>query len=173
MVTSETHKAAVDEWMKQRIRKLVKRGRNKAWDDLETLDYIEVEFGTAKVRVFPPVPVQDAAPAIKKLQVVGLTTVPASDLPSYETYLHISYDASLTMTTGKAAAQGGHATQLFLMKADPTKIDEWLNTGANLIFSFAETLQDHPFDVEVHDAGFTEVASGSKTAIAKFVSPNI
>ncbi len=169
MVTSTDYKEQVDAWLRQRIRKLVKRGRNKAWDDLEKLAHIEVEVGTAKVRVFPPTPVQDVAAEVKKLQVVGLNTIPASQVETYDTYLSVSYDATLNMTTGKAAAQGGHAVQLFLMKADEDKITTWLNSGSKIVFNFVENLNELPYDIEVHDAGFTEVASGSKTAIAKLI----
>jgi len=164
MVTSERHQEAVDAWLEQRIRKLVKRARNNQWDALESIPHIEVEFNSAIVRVFPPMRVSEVPQEIRRLQLTGLNTEPnATSLPEPGSLL-ITLNSALTMTIGKAAAQTGHAAQLFLMKGDERKVEEWIEAGYPL--SFATGPVNPAAEIQVHDAGFTEVEPNSLTTTA-------
>jgi peptidyl-tRNA hydrolase len=68
------------------------------------------------------------------------------------------------MTTGKAAAQCGHAAHLLLrargawpgLRVRVVDADEWSRAVAEA-------------DVVVRDGGFTEVAPGTMTAVARLV----
>src|ERR1700729_4533196 len=58
-------------WEDARIRKVVRRARGAAWERARALPGITVRQGTAEVRVFPPVPVDDWPADLAKLQVAG------------------------------------------------------------------------------------------------------
>lgn len=170
MIIAEEHSFQVDAWLDQRIRKLVKRGRNKAWDDLEPLPYIEQVENNAEVKVFPPYKLSEVPAEIRKLQLTGLVTVdePVEKVLDPNT-LVISFNPHVELSTGKAAAQAGHAAQLFVMKAPIEKVDGWFNAGKPIAIVNSPDFDDTDFDIEVHDAGFTEIPAGTRTAIAKLV----
>src|SRR6202034_4452549 len=54
--------AAARAWQDARIRKVVRRARGAAWERARALPGITVVRGSAEVRVFPPVPVDDWPP---------------------------------------------------------------------------------------------------------------
>jgi peptidyl-tRNA hydrolase len=77
----------------------------------------------------------------------------------------------LGMTAGKAMAQVGHAAQLGLAALDPAARDAWRGRGFPLAVRTADrsrwaALLTAGLPV-VRDAGFTEVAPGTCTAIAE------
>ena len=83
----------------------------------------------------------------------------------------IALDASLHMSAGKAAAQAGHASMLLAAARDTAWVQRWAEAGFPLNVrelpreEFAE-LAARASAVAVCDAGFTEVAPGSTTALA-------
>jgi peptidyl-tRNA hydrolase len=162
---------AVAAWTDARIRKVVRRARGAEWHRAEALDGITVTRRTAEVRVFPPVPLDGWPRDLARLQVAGTDLTdprpparPAPGLP----VLWLNPD--LEMTAGKAMAQVGHAAQLGLSVVDPATAAEWRADGFPLAVRtaakrrWAELLRrDLPV---VRDAGFTEVAPGTCTAVA-------
>lgn len=161
----------LEKWMSGRIRKIAKRARNSAWDKvtMSSLPLTEGAYRNAKVRVFAPIRISEQPAELKKLQVTGLqatfqdTTFTGENTP----YLEISVDASLNMTTGKLIAQIGHAVQLFIMFADEKRVSRWLSRGNFIRVVKTDRLPaEETCDAVVHDAGFTEVASGSLTCVA-------
>jgi peptidyl-tRNA hydrolase len=83
----------------------------------------------------------------------------------------IALNPDVTMTTGKAAAQCGHAAQLLLLQLDPVEVVAW--NAAGLMVRLAPDLPWRDCveraDVAVRDAGFTEVPAGSMTAVSWIV----
>ena len=75
------------------------------------------------------------------------------------------------MTTGKAAAQVGHASMLLAARQDLAWVRAWAAEGFELDVrevphaQFAEHL-DTPGVVTVRDAGYTEVAPDALTVLA-------
>lgn len=158
---------AVDAWYSHRIRKVARRARNKAWDDVQALPGVTV----GHVRAFVPSAVADVPHAIAKLQIKGTEIEPGEVLPRDPHVPLIALDASLHMSAGKAASQAGHASMLLAAARDTSWVQQWAEAGFPLDVrelpreEFAE-LATRPDAVAVRDAGFTEVAPGSTTALA-------
>ena len=76
----------------------------------------------------------------------------------------------MTLTTGKAAAQVGHAAQLVLESLPPERAAAWVAAGAPVQVGVADEgewagLVD-TIPVVVTDGGFTEVPPGTVTVVA-------
>ena len=165
--------AMVTRWTAGRIRKVVRRARGAAWEAAQDLDGVTVEVGGASVRAFVPGPVDQVPAALARLQVGG-TEVPEIGDPSAAVPdgLTIAVTPEVTMTAGKAAAQCGHAAQLALATLSDEGRTTWQRAGFPLrvLFPDAATwvVMLHTFPVAVHDGGFTEVAPGTLTAVARW-----
>ncbi|MDN3356513.1 hypothetical protein [Actinomadura sp. DC4] len=157
---------AVASWEDRRIRKVVRRARGVRWPALDALPGVLVDHGGAPARAFVPGPVTEVPPEIARLQVGG-TDLPREEEPKpppEPPYALIGLNPGVTMTTGKAAAQCGHAAHLLLrtMGAWPglrVRVVEPADWGR----AVAEA------DTVVRDGGFTEVAPGTMTAVARLV----
>lgn len=159
---------ALAQWYGYRIRKVARRARNKAWDDVQALPGVTMG-GIA--RAFAPSAVSDVHPSIAKLQIGGTDLeadnpgAPLADAPV------IYVDASLGMSAGKAAAQVGHASMLLAARREWAWVRAWAEAGFPLSvrevehaeFAAAAARADA---VTVIDAGFTEVAPNSATVVA-------
>ena len=165
--------AAVLEWEARRIRKVTRRARGVRWPEAEALPGVTVEHAGAQVRAFPPGPVSDVPPQLAKLQVAGLDLAGAAEPgPAPEPpYAAIALNPDVTITTGKAAAQCGHAAQLLLRRGRRKDVAAWVEAGAPVHLA-----RDVPWStcvkkatVSVRDGGFTEVPPGTMTAIAWIV----
>ena len=158
-------------WEDARIRKVVRRARGAAWERAGALPGITVPHGSAQLRVFPPVPVDDWPADLARLQVSGTDLddplppgAPAAGTPV------LWLNPELPMTAGKAMAQAGHAAQLAWWRLSPRARLDWLDRDLDLAvrtavpWQWAELLASGlPV---VTDGGFTEVAPGSATVIA-------
>ncbi|GGV03243.1 hypothetical protein GCM10010182_21460 [Actinomadura cremea] len=164
---------AVRAWESRRIRKVTRRARGVRWPEAQELPGVTVEHAGAQVRAFPPGPVTDVPPQLAKLQVAGLDLAEAEEPgpPPEPPYAAIALNPDVTMTTGKAAAQCGHAAQLLLRQGKKKNVAAWLDAGARVRLA-----RDVPWRtcvkeaaVAVRDGGFTEVPPGTMTAIAWIV----
>ncbi len=163
---------AVREWESRRIRKVTRRARGVRWPEAQALPGVTVEHAGAEVRAFPPTAVADVPPELAKLQVAGLDLEDGDPEPSPEPpYAAIALNPGVTITTGKAAAQCGHAAQLLLRQGKRKDVAAWLEGGARVHLA-----RDVPWErcvkratVAVRDGGFTEVPPGTMTAIAWIV----
>jgi peptidyl-tRNA hydrolase len=162
---------AVRAWMDGRIRKVVRRARGAPWHRAEALPGITVTHGTAQVRVYPPVPIDDWPPDLARLQVSGTELTddePRADPPRGTPVMW--QNPELTITAGKAMAQAGHATQLAWLALSESQRDAWQTAGFPLVVRTAtpakwKELLDSGLPV-VHDGGFTEVEPGTATFVA-------
>jgi peptidyl-tRNA hydrolase len=165
---------AVTAWSDARIRKVVRRARGAEWRRAEALDGLTVTRRTAEVRVFPPVPLDGWPRDLARLQVAGTDLddpEPPPPPPADEPVIWLN--PALEMTAGKAMAQVGHAAQLGLAALDPERREAWRAAGFPLAVrvpppaTWAALLaRDLPV---VRDAGFTEVAPGTCTAVAEIL----
>lgn len=161
-------------WQDGRIRKVVRRARGAEWRRAEALPGITVRGEAAEVRVFPPVPLDAWPKDLARLQVSGTDlddplppAAPAQGEPV------LWFNPGVQMTAGKAMAQAGHAAQLGWWELPPERARKWRDDGFPLAVRTAGPEQwsrlmaaDLP---TVRDAGFTEIAPGSVTAIAQLV----
>ncbi|MET9274248.1 peptidyl-tRNA hydrolase [Kribbella sp. NPDC003557] len=125
----------------------------------------------AEVRVFPPTGVDDVPPDLFKLQVSGTDFEDTADLPPLDPGVPVLWlNPTLEMSSGKAMAQCGHAAQLAWWGLSERARKEWEATGFELAVRTAtpehwRSLLTSNLPV-VQDAGFTEIAPGSRTVIA-------
>ncbi|SHN74518.1 peptidyl-tRNA hydrolase [Cryptosporangium aurantiacum] len=164
---------AVDAWQGNRIRKVVRRARGSEWRRAAELPGVTVQSGTAEVRVYPPIPVDEWPRDLARLQVSGteLDDPAAPGVPDPGTPL-VLLSPDVEMTAGKAMAQAGHAAQLGLWSLDPAVAARWAADGFPLAVRTASGAQwaaaRRSGAPVVRDAGFTEVTPGSATAAFVF-----
>lgn len=159
----------LDRWDGQRIRKVVRRARGADWQRALGLDGLTVDHGTATVRVYPPIPVDDWPNDLARLQVGG-TELPDDGPPAAHGGMPlILLSPHHEMTAGKAMAQAAHAAQLGWRASAPRQRDGWRQDGFPLAVR-AATARQWATAVKggapvVHDAGFTEVEPDARTAL--------
>jgi peptidyl-tRNA hydrolase len=163
--------AAARAWSDARIRKVVRRARGAAWERASALPGITEAHGTAEIRVYPPVPVEEWPADLARLQVSGTDledprppAAPAAGTPV------LWLNPALPMTAGKAMAQAGHGAQLAWWALSPRSRSEWLDLDLDLAVRTAGKEQWAELLASglpvVTDGGFTEVAPGSATVVA-------
>lgn len=167
---------SLKQWFEGRIRKIVKRAKGISWDKVAALDvpHFKANFEGVEVMVFAPMRVSQQPKELKKLQVSGLDSedkFPANLGNRGHRCLNVTVDEKLGMTTGKLTAQVGHAVQLFMMYANESSVQRWLSHGSVIKVTRSTEMPDVELvDIVVHDAGLTEVPSGSLTATAKYIN---
>lgn len=163
--------AATRRWQDARIRKVVRRARGAAWKRASVLPGITVSHGSAEVRVYPPVPVDDWPADLAKLQVSGTDFEdprPAEPAPAGVPVLWLNPE--LPMSAGKTMAQVGHGAQLAWRELEPRDRSGWKERDFDLRVRTAAAGQWSELLASglpvVTDGGFTEVAPGSATVVA-------
>lgn len=159
---------AVQAWRDRRIRKICRRARGVRWERTADLPHAEARSGEAVVRVFAPHPRDEVPALLRPLQVGGLDLTDPEGLtvPGPDGVLTIRLSPGVGMTTGKAAAQVGHAAQLALERLPQAA--RWQESGLGVrVVVGAPVLPAHE-RVDVRDGGFTEVPPGTVTASAGF-----
>ncbi|MDX6262792.1 MAG: hypothetical protein QOH84_4480 [Kribbellaceae bacterium] len=158
-------------WQDARIRKVVRRARGAEWRRAEALPGITVTGGTAVVRVFPPVLLDEVPKDLAKLQVTGTDLEDPEELPALEPGVPVLWvNPGLEMSTGKTMAQVGHGAHLAWFELSAADRKAWeaddfrlaVRTAAPAVWT---ELRASGLPV-VQDAGFTEIDPGSYTVIA-------
>lgn len=162
---------AVAHWTRGgRIRKLVRRADGKRWDDVQALPGVTVadEPTDTAVRAFVPAPAHPLPKVLDKLQVGGTTfeTGGASEAPDAHVVIEVSPLAG--MTSGKKAAQCGHAAQLAYDAMDTATRDAWRAEGfrVRVTTPTRDAWAQEQAQVSVVDAGYTELDGPTETARA-------
>ena len=165
-----------ERWRSGPIRKVVRRARGAGWTrQLAVPGVLEHHAHGVDVAVHVPAPVDEVDPETSRLQVGGLTLEDDDAVPADGVGPMLWLNPHLTLTTGKAAAQVGHAAQLVLESMSPDAAAAWVSEGAPLDVGVADEgewdqlVASSP--VVVTDGGFTEVAPGTITVVAAPVSP--
>ncbi|HEX2312479.1 MAG TPA: hypothetical protein VHJ17_02020, partial [Thermomonospora sp.] len=166
--------APVRRWESGRIRKVARRARGVRWRDAQEVPGITVDHDGAQVRAFVPGPVAEVPPPLAKLQVAGLDLAREEPKPAPEgPYAALALNPDVTMTTGKSAAQSGHAAHLLLRQGPPRDVAAWLAAGARVHLAGEVPWREcvRRAGAVVRDGGFTEVPPGTMTAVAWFEGP--
>jgi len=127
------------------------------------------KVGEAKALAFTPVPYTEMDSAIRRLQVGG-TEFERRERFHDPDALTIVLNADLGMSTGKSAAQAAHALLAWWDLASPRDRDDWVEGGhrVNVVEVASSIFQRLSLsltpDAIIHDAGHTEIESGSMTA---------
>jgi peptidyl-tRNA hydrolase len=167
-------RGAIGAWDGTRIRKVVRRGRGAEWRRAAALPGITVTERSAEVRVYPPLPVDAWPVELSRLQVGGTNLDDPEPAPPADPSLPlILLSPHVEMSAGKAMAQAGHAAQLGWRASTPAQRTRWQRAGYRSAVRAATAQQwrdalDAGAAV-VLDAGFTEIAPGTRTAA--FVPP--
>ena len=163
---------AVEAWNGERIRKIVRRGRASAWQRAQGPDGVTVERDGAEVRAYVPGPLDEAPDDLAKLQI---RSTPLDEIERVEVLpdacgLVVAVTPLVEMSWGKQAAQCAHAGQWAWMRSDPTVVASWDEAGRPITIVHPDDELWHRCveraDVRIHDGGFTEVPSGTLTAVA-------
>lgn len=166
--------ASVRHWSDGRIRKLVRRADGKRWADVQELDGVTVTqpgpagHGEARVRAFVPAPVHPLVKALDKLQVAGTHFPSQGDSASTGALAVIEVTPLAEMTSGKLAAQCGHAAQRLYELATEAQRDRWRCDGFRVEVRRPCAAQwgARPRPVSIVDAGFTELDGPTETSRA-------
>lgn len=167
---------AVAYWSDDRIRKLVRRADGKRWEDAQTLDGVTVHqagpdgFAVAAVRAYVPAPVRPLPGLLDRLQVSGTQFETVGESRSADALVAIEVSPLAVMTSGKLAAQCGHAAQLAWERMDPAARARWRDDGFRVRVERpdAVTWATTRRPVSVVDAGFTELAGPTETTRARW-----
>jgi peptidyl-tRNA hydrolase len=160
-----------ERWRSGPIRKVVRRARGAGWTRQLAVPGVHVHTTHGvDVAVHVPGRIDEVDPEISRLQVGGLTLEDEEPVEHAADGVRLWVNPHLTLTTGKAAAQVGHAAQL-MWEAFPARVaDTWVAAGAPLDVAVAdETAWEdlvRTAPAVVTDGGFTEVAPGTITVVA-------
>jgi peptidyl-tRNA hydrolase len=167
---------AVTRWTDGRIRKHSRRARGNAWLMVQSLEGVTAISAGASARAFVPTCVTDIPTDVRKLQLSG--SEPTALGPRHidariDGPLVVSISTEPELSLGKAAAAAGHAAQIALSTMDAQRRTTWLTAGCPVVV-------EHPLprdwaaaqaqaQVRIADAGFTEIAPGTVTAVARWL----
>lgn len=165
-----------DEWLAGPFTKTVRRADAKTFAKLaekfDGVDHAAVTYGQARALAFQPVTYDGMSRALAKLQVSG-TELPerASDsAPAPEDVPAVVLNAGLGMSTGKCAAQAGHALFAWYLTLGEAGRLEWYEDGCPFQVrfldadDFAEVAATVTEERLIVDAGRTEIAPDTATA---------
>mgnify|MGYP005983303769 CR=1 FL=1 len=156
--------------------KSTRRGKPKDLRAVEAQGAVVVHVGRAVAAAQAPT-TYPLTGRMKQLQVAGTElehtgeavqhSVPA---PEGVPVLHLGVDTSLDMSTGKAAAQSAHAAFEWAVRLTPEAREAWMQAGQPSVLTpldaRAMRKTRKQATVQIRDAGHTEIAPGSRTALA-------
>ena len=164
-----------------RIRKLARRARTSHWRAVQEIDGLTCGADGSEVRALVPGPVDDVPHEVRRLQIGG-TDLPEDDpAPAPRDRPVVWLNPSVEQSTGKAAAQVGHASMILAVvlaasgqdpgpaadaavrTADPAAWATWC-AALESDPSGRVAWEEHGV-APVRDAGFTEVAPGTVTCM--------
>jgi peptidyl-tRNA hydrolase len=157
----------VEVWVTTQIRKIARRARGAHWAAVQELPGVTCEVDGAQARALLPAAVEEVPRVVSRLQIGGTELEPDEPGPPPPGVPVIWVNAALNLSVGKAAAQVGHASMLHAAAHGLTTVPPYAVRDADdARWAQLCGAVERGEAVAVQDAGFTEVAPGSITAIA-------
>ena len=158
----------VSVWVATQIRKIARRARGAHWAAVQELPGVTCEVDGAEARALLPGPVDDVPRVVSRLQIGGTELEPDDPGPPSSGVPVIWVNADLKLSVGKAAAQVGHASMLYAAARGLTAVPPFAvrEAGGERWAQLCAAVERGEA-VAVRDAGFTEVAPGTITCIAR------
>lgn len=163
-------------WLDARMRKITRRARGAQWRTASEVAGVTREVDGAMARTFVPGPVDLVDPRLGKLQIGGTELRRDEPGPPPPRVPVVWIDGALELSVGKAAAQVGHGVMLLMAVMERARLESWIAEGLPLAVREADADQWRKLEQSaaagalgvagVVDAGYTEVAPGSRTVIA-------
>jgi peptidyl-tRNA hydrolase len=158
------------QWLSGPFTKTVRRANPKQWAKLPAPTG-EAACGTARAVAYRPASYDSLDKAISRLQVSGTDLSPAAVESPLRQSPVLLINASLGMTTGKAAAQAAHALMAYWLKLERDNDRAWAAAGSPFSIievdagRFAAAADSAVKGTLIRDNGLTEIAPGSATAM--------
>lgn len=163
---------AVAAWNGARIRKIVRRGRGAAWERAHEVAGLTLSVDGVSARAFVPGPMDEAPPALAKLQIQSTDLPPPTRSAELATGpgLAIAVTPLVDMSWGKQAAQCAHAAQRAWMTADDETRQRWHRAGRPIhVIHPTEAAwpeAQSQASTVIADGGYTEIPAGTQTTCA-------
>ncbi|MDO4918296.1 MAG: peptidyl-tRNA hydrolase [Kocuria sp.] len=124
--------------------------------------------GVAAVRAFVPAPVRPLPKALHKLQVSGTQFPEGGTSGTTDAVVTVEVAPGLGISSGKLAAQCGHAAQLAYEEMPADVRERWRADGfrVRVVFPSASEWEEAQRPVTVTDAGLTELDGPTETTRA-------
>ena len=160
-------------WLSGPFTKTVRRASRAQLDRAGAADPngVTVHLGASRAVAFTPVRYQEMPRDIARLQVSGTNLPVVTEREPREHRAPVRVVVDRALTTGKAAAQAAHALFGWTLRAHPAEVGSWWShpltvqvqlVDATVLADAAQTAGA----VIIRDAGHTEVAPGTLTAVA-------
>ena len=166
----------VRRWADRAIRKHCRRARGVAWERVTALPGVTVAEGGAEVRALVPAALHELPREVTVLQLSGSELGDpdvrrvADPVPGGPVVVSVCPEPFLPL--GKAAAACGHAAQLTAQRMPGGRLASWSAAGFPVVVEHPDAARWAGLrpraDVAVVDAGFTVVAPGTTTALARW-----
>lgn len=163
-------------WYRSGRGKSVRRGKAKDLRALKAQGAAMVAVGAAVAAALPPAR-YPLTGRMRQLQVAGTEmehggrpVEHALPAPDGVPVLQLGLDTVLGMSTGKAAAQAAHAALDWAVRLEQDALMAWMDAEQPARLSPLDrrgmSAARRDASVQIHDAGHTEIAAGSLTALA-------
>ncbi|SFO31926.1 hypothetical protein SAMN05660359_02621 [Geodermatophilus obscurus] len=166
----------VRRWTDGAIRKHCRRARGVAWERVAALPGVTVSEAGAEVRALVPTALDALPREVAVLQLSGSelddpdASAAVDPVPGGAVVVSVAPEPFLPL--GKAAAACGHAAQLTALRMPAGRLAAWSGAGFPVVVEHPDTTRWARLrllaGVEVVDAGFTVVAPGTTTALARW-----
>ena len=166
----------VRRWTDGRIRKHCRRARGVAWERVGELPGVTAEVAGAEVRALVPTALDELPREVAKLQLSGSELADPDARPAVDPVPRGPVVVSLCpepfLPLGKAAAAAGHAAQVTAVRMPAERGALWAGAGFPVVVEHPDlarwTHLRSRAPVAIVDAGFTVVAPGTCTALARW-----